>query len=229
MPKQYFRQLVQLSIKDFSVEGFTGSVESADILLQPDALAQLDAHYVGAYCVVVHDAINDTALDAYLNGDGIKDDSGRSVMVLFEPLPRRRRMAAPTGIGLGDLGETRPMADFVRGLLSGTPVVLPGALLLERLSVPGNPIYITLEGADGVARLRTLFAYAAANVDGRSGALDINSVAHALAIGGKPYQRGEAMSVSEALRVALRKLWDARSDLAVLIGAGIKLARRKAE
>lgn len=229
MPKQDFRSLLQLSIKKFSMERFTGPVESAEVLLQPRTLVELDAHYPGAYCFVVHDPAVDTDLNAYLNGDGIKDDSGKSVMVLFEPVPQRRRAMVATGVGLGELGETRPMADFVRGLLPGKSVILPGAVLLARLSTPNNPIYVALEGPDGVKSLRALLARSAANIDPQSGVLDTDAVARALAIAGERYQRGETMSVSEALRVALRKLWDVRKDLAVLIGTGIKLARGKAE
>ncbi len=226
---QEMRRLLQVSIKTFGVEALSGPVEEAETLLKPEVLARLDAHFKGAYCIVVHDAAADAAIDAYLTGETVADDSGKSVMVLFEPAPRRRRTTARSDDGLGRISLSRPMADFARGLLADSAIVFPGALVVARLTEPGNALYVPLGGLaedkEAVHRLRKLLAIVAANADSASGTLNDDKIGRTLAADGLSYQRGNGRSAGETLLVALRALWDARRDLAAIIGAGIKLAR----
>jgi hypothetical protein len=230
VPVQRFRGLLQLSVEDRALKRLSGPVESAEKLLEPETLASLDRHFGGAYTIILHDPAADGAIQAYLTGGSAAGDSGRSVMVLFEPVARPAAASAQiSGLGLGEVEGSRPLVDFARGMFPGTALALPGMLVLPRLSAPGNPLFVPLGGADDEAAttqsIRALLAVVAAQA--AAGKLDTDKVGRALALKGIAYSRGSLRSPSELLLTALRALWDSRKDLAAIIGAGVKLAAGK--
>jgi hypothetical protein len=228
MPTQRLRNLLELAYKSFEFEALSGPIQSAEALLKPETLQRMDEQFKGAFCIVIHDADKDAAIHAYLSGNGIADDSGASIMLLYESVSRRAHSTAFAGAGLGEMAQARPMVDFARNLLPDSAVVLPGMLVLPRLSSPGNPIYIPLAAfsteADAATQLRRLLSVVAAQVDGASGTLDADGTGRALALMGVPYKRGAMRSPAEHLLIALRMLWDARKDLAAVVSGGLKLA-----
>lgn len=230
MPTLQLRDLIELAEKSFEFEALTGPIKSAGILLDPEVLKRFDAQFKGAFCIVIHDPQIDASIHSYLSGGGIADDSGASIMLLYEPISRRARAPAPVP-GLGPTALSRPMIDFVRGLMPESPVALPGMLVLPRLSQSGNPIYIPLDAVgqlpEAAARMRKLLGIVAAHVDRAAATLDTDGVGRALALAGIPYRRGAMRSPSELLLVALRALWDARKDLAAVISGGAKLIGKK--
>lgn len=231
MPVQRFRGLLQLSVGDLSRKRLSGPVESAEKLLESATLEGLDGHFSGAYAIVLHDPGADKAIHAYLTGGSAAGDSGRSVMILFEPAARPA--TAPeglSGLGLGEVQGSRPLIDFARAMFPGTALALPGLLVLPRLSVPGNPLYVPLgaaaDEAGAAESIRSLLAIVAAQA-AAGGVLDTDSVGRKLALQGIGYSRGSLRSPAELILTALRMLWGSRKDLAAIIGAGIKLASGK--
>jgi hypothetical protein len=231
VPAQRFRGLLQLSVEDRNHKRLSGPIQSVEKLLEPGTLEALDSHFGGAYAIVLHDPAADEAIDGYLNGGSAAGDSGKSVMLLFEPVAQAAAPPADlSGLGLGEVAGSRPLIDFARAMFPGTALALPGILVLPRLSAPGNPLYVPLRGAGGEAEvtgsIRSLLAIIAAQA-AVGGTLDTDSVGRALALKGIAYSRGSLRSPTELLLIAVRALWDSRKDLAAIIGAGVKLAAGK--
>src|SRR5687768_3846805 len=110
MPPQPFRGLLQLGMADRSFKRLSGPVVSADTLLEPETLEALDDQFGGAYAILLHDPQVDAALHAYVTGASVAADSGKWVMVLFEPAPKAKAEMGRQ-FGLGEIAQSRPLVD----------------------------------------------------------------------------------------------------------------------
>jgi hypothetical protein len=188
----------------------------------------LDARHAGAYAVFIYDPSIDKPVADYLNGTALAQDTGVGVMALFERKPR----AVASGIavpGVGPIGAASPLVDFVRALLPGQHLELPGLLLVARLSKAGHPVYVSLAGlvdSKAVAsRSRSALAISSKTLlnPGEPGS-NADQLGRGLALAGIPYVKGDERSVTEFLFIALRALWDARKDIVALVPTVAKVA-----
>jgi hypothetical protein len=222
MPKELFRRVLETAIDDPSEKKARGPVQDVEMLLQESTLSALDRQFVGCYAVFIHDAEVDTAVSDYVNGFTLTTDTGNNILALY--IPRR------AGLHGADAPppDAAALVDFVRHLFPQEHIQVPGIVLLARLATACDPVYVPLGGLDGLskvaARARSALACAAeaaAHYPDPQGFSD--TLGRSLALADTPYSRAHGKKVAEYLIVALRMLWNAKSDIIALVKLGTKL------
>lgn len=228
MPTQSLRPLLEALAAPDGVRQVGGAISDPDDLLAGGALERLDQAYPDKlFGLVLHDPAADAGVAAYLKAGSLPTDSGEGIVVLYEPAPRPRRLAPVNDIALS--GEN-PIAAFARDLFPGTPLVLPGLVVLRRLAAPSDAVWVPLAGNQETvtASARHAFAAIARVAPDEPGKPFGERLGLALARDGIDYRRSEPIAVREHVHRLLRRLWNHRRDLAGFIPVVGKLLAKNA-
>jgi hypothetical protein len=227
MPVQDFRRLLEAAI-DSGEKRAAGPVKDVDELLKPQTLAALDQKHRGCYVLFIHQPEIDKAVNNYLSGPAPSNDTGSGVMALYVLELKGSNTAVLDAPGLGKIQGANALVEFARSLFPKDHPEIPGMLVLSRLSVVANPIYVPLKGLDKLddvsARIRQVFALASEASAQHSSANEFaDALSRSLAIGGVTYVRAEGKTIGDYFLQALRFIWESRENLVVLAKIGAKV------
>jgi hypothetical protein len=203
------------------IKNFSGEIRSAEKLLSSEALAKLEERHNGVFAIVLFNEKLDVSILEYLRSESIADDTGPNLFALYEGAPKSRSVRRDVKIdGLGAIHAASPIVTFAQNLFPAKQIVLPGVVVIERLT--GNEaVFVPLNSgapANGTDRIRKLWSYI--NEAWKVRSLDkpfTRALGELLALKGISYFRSESISVREHLTILLRGLWDIRRDLLALI------------
>jgi len=220
MLEQAFRPFLEALNQTGNLRHIDGEFMNPEELFQTDILTKLDATFRGMYAIFLYDLKNDQGITAYLHSGSVGSDSTSRVLVLYEKAPRSRRNNTMADLGI-TVHEENPAVAFARDLFPSKPLMLPGVLLLRRISHASDAVYVPLEGKQEAvaARARQLFAQLPATIDGADFSTSTfgERVGKALDLAHIPYQRSEPLTVSDYLRKFLLLVWKHKRDLMAIV------------
>lgn len=227
LPDQPFRPLLSEALNT-GERRLSGTVRSTEELLKRETLEALDRQHRGSYVVFVHQPEIDTAVDSYLRGQALANDTGPGILALFAPKVPAAKTTAIAVPGLAKLEAANALIDFARALFSEPHLEIPGMLSVLRISDVSEPIYVPLKGlatTEKVAdRVREVLALVSQSAHQRASANEFSdALSKSLAVRGIPYVRANGKKVFEYFLTALNLIWTAKEDLVVLVKAGAKM------
>jgi hypothetical protein len=201
----------------------TGTIESLDVLLDPENLARLEG-LAGTFCFLAYDARADGAVTDYVRTGTLADDSGPDVLVLLAvgtpvPAPVRIESADSIDVAIG----VHPAYQLVRMLFDANAVpALPGLVFFHGLLTEQQAVYIPLADlhteSDVRSRLRTVFAMAEHAGSQPDGTQTLSHLCLALRRGRIEYMATVRTSLREWLIRAFRLVRGHAGDIATVVG-----------
>jgi hypothetical protein len=201
-------------------KNYTGEIRSTEKILSSSSLAELEARHSGVFALILADEKHDADVFHYLKGDSAGNDTGSNIFALYEGAPKSRVVRDFKIDGLGTIRAESPIIVFARNLFPKHQIVLPGVVIIERLT--GNEavfVQITSRApADVVDSLRKLWGLVNNTWKARTpDKLFVQALGESLALRGISYTRSQGIAVREHFTILLRALWDIRKDLLALI------------
>jgi hypothetical protein len=214
------RLLLEALAAEPGTKNLAGEIRSAEELLSSQALAKLEARHTGVFAIVLADERLDVAVFQYLKGGSIGNDTGSNIFALYEGVPKSRVVRDIKVDGLAALRAESPMVAFARNLFRNHLTVLPGIVIIERLT--GNEaVFVPISSGTPVEiadRLRKLWGLINDSYKARAqNKAFAQALGESLALRGISYSRSEDIAVREHVTILLRALWDIRKDLLALI------------
>lgn len=237
MTGQMLRPLLESVLADPHVKHLSGPIKSADALLESDVLARLDERHRGIFAFILFNENLDKPFVDYLAGDSLADDTGPDIFALYEARPKsrtnRRREDEKDG-ALASVKSENPIVGFARALFPDAQLLLPGIVIVERLAVAGDAVFVHFKldtSAPIAQRFRSVWKCVGEEWRSRSPERQFSqSLGVRFAKEGIPYFRSEGASVKEQVISLLRALWDIRRDLMAFVPlVGKSLAKKKSE
>jgi hypothetical protein len=154
------RPLLEALAAKPGAKNFSGEIRSAEELLSSEALAKLEARHTGVFAIILADEKVDVAVFQYLKSGSIGNDTGSNIFALYEGAPKSRVVRDVKIDGLGELRAESPIVTFARNLFRKHQIVLPGVVIIERMT--GNEaVFVPISSgtpADVADRLRKLWS-----------------------------------------------------------------------
>lgn len=136
-------QLAEQALSDDNVDNFTGNIQSFNELLKLETLIELDNNHKGVYLILAFDPASDHLLLDYIKSGHLANDSPDSLLVLY-CLDSVKEEKLNVDIGFPVIAS-HPAYSFVRSLFGDQrSPILPGFVILSRLSEKSEPIFISL-------------------------------------------------------------------------------------
>jgi hypothetical protein len=222
--------LIEAAAADPALKNLSGNILDPERLRDSAVLGSFDSSHDGIYAFFAFHPGLDETVKEYLVSGAVASDSGRHILALFavnelvySPRPLNREWFD----GLVEIiSDENVLFEVTRDLLGAREeVVFPGVLLVERLAVPVESVFVTFSQLKDKEPLpvflRRVFVIAEAAYHKSRGSTDksfADCVSLGLAKEDIAYVRSGRTSVSEWLFKTLHLLRKFRADIVAAVG-----------